>query len=75
MQPDDLLVLPVVTKVTGFAFDHEDYVKLQYQSGNKLCEIRFPIDEVLQMEEWFIMFRRQFRDAVQGRLKGLSTST
>jgi hypothetical protein len=73
MEPKELVVLPEVKKVSGLVFDNEDYVKLQYESNDKVYEIRFPIEEVLQMEEWFIMFRRQFRGPIAARMKS-STS-
>ena len=58
--PDRPQRLPDVSEVTGaFLGSDEDYVSLQYRgNAGELYKIRFPLDQILKSEEWFIPIRR-----------------
>ena len=63
--------VPDVTEVMGaFLVEEADLaVALQYRSGDRLYEIRFPLDQILRSEDWFIQIRKQAGDASR-RQKG-----
>jgi hypothetical protein len=50
--------VPDVTEVTGVYVDSDGVVHLQYRGGDKLYVIRFPLDQILRAEDWFIKIRR-----------------
>jgi hypothetical protein len=55
--------VPDVTEVTGAYFEPiSSMVQLQYKSGDRLYEIRFPLEEVLRAEDWFIQIRKHVGD-------------
>jgi hypothetical protein len=55
--------VPDVTEVTG----SDSVVQLQYLSGDKLYAIRFPLDQILRAEDWFIKIRQGMRDIVNDK--------
>lgn len=60
MSSGDVQRAPDVLEVTGMYFDPQsDLVSLQYRSEEQVCEVRFPVAEILRAEDWFIQLRRR----------------
>ena len=60
--------VPDVTEVTGAYFEPmSSMVQLQYKSGDRLCEIRFPLEEILRAEDWFIKIRQHVGESTKSR--------
>jgi hypothetical protein len=54
--------VPDVTEVTGVYVDSDGVVHLRYLSADrKTYVIRFPIDQILRAEDWFIRIRNGAR--------------
>jgi hypothetical protein len=59
--------LPDVSKVTGAVLGTDEFVSLQYLSGSEHYEIRFPLEEILRAEDWFIAIREQVASEINKR--------
>ena len=58
MTAPELERLPPVDVVQGLYLGPDGYAQLQYKSGERIYEVRFSLNEVFRMEEFFIMLRR-----------------
>jgi hypothetical protein len=60
--------VPDVSEVTGAYFEPiHSIVSLQYKSGDRLLEIRFPLEQIMKSEDWFIQIRKHVGDASRDR--------
>ena len=66
----DLIELPNVEHVTGLWFDGEA-AELQFAAGDKFYKIRFPLEEILRSEDWFISLRRSLAPLLAARKDAL----
>jgi hypothetical protein len=67
----DPIELPHVEHVTGLWFDGEA-AELQFTSDEKLYKLRFPLEEILRSEDWFISLRRSLAPLLAARKDLLS---
>ena len=63
--------LPTVEHVNGLWFDGEA-AELQFIAEGKLYKIRFPLEEILRSEDWFISLRRCLAPLLAARKDVLS---
>jgi hypothetical protein len=68
----DPIELPKVEHVTGLWFDGEA-AELQFKSAEQVYKLRFPLEEVLRSEDWFISLRRSLAPLLAARKDVLST--
>ena len=62
--------LPNVEHVTGLRFDGE-VAELQFTSGETHYTLRFPLEEILRSEDWFISLRRRLGPLLAARKDAL----
>ena len=55
----NIIPLPDVTEVMGVHVDVHAVVHFQYRGGDKYYVIRFPLDQILRSEDWFIKIRNR----------------
>lgn len=67
----DPIQLPDAEQVTGIFFDGET-AELQFRSNDQLYKIRFPLDQILRSEDWFISLRRSLAPFLAARKDHLS---
>jgi hypothetical protein len=67
----DPIELPHVERVTGLWFDGEA-AELQFTSAEKVYKLRFPLEEILRSEDWFISLRRSLAPLLAARKDLLS---
>jgi hypothetical protein len=62
--------LPNVEHVTGLWFDGE-VAELQFTSKETVYKLRFPLEEILRSEDWFISLRRSLAPLLAARRDAL----
>jgi hypothetical protein len=56
--------LPDVVTVSGIYYDPISFMAhLQFQTEGGGRELRFPVDQILRAEDWFIQLRQQIGEA------------
>ena len=66
----DPIELPNVEHVNGLWFNGE-VVELQFTSGDKIYNLRFPLEEIFRSEDWFISLRRSLAPLLAARKDAL----
>lgn len=66
----DPIELPNVEHVTGLWFNG-DVAELQFKSGENMYKLRFPLEEILRSEDWFISLRRSLATLLAARKNAL----
>lgn len=61
--------IPDVSEVTGAYFEPiHSMVSLYYKSGDRFHEIRFPLEQIMKSEDWFIQIRKQVGDTSSDKM-------